>query len=143
MEIREVKAWLRRIKNLDRRADMIQRQMENARARQISITANLDAVVVDGTKDPHKMDSYLELLDMYNEAVDELDRVRCEFERIMKLLDKRNHLYHEIIVYRYDLGEPWESICLTIHYGWQHTHRLHKMALIMLGEILEEQHAIE
>lgn len=47
-------------------------------------------------------------------------------DKIERLEDEREK---DVLTYRYIKGLPWEDICVSMGYTWQHTHRIHSKAL--------------
>ena len=109
-----------------RRIRQIERTLDNLYGAAVSITPNYSGIVVDGTKDPHKFDSYAVLTDDYerekNECVKVLEDIRAVTRQIP---DDR---YKTILELRYVVCLSWEQIEGETHYS-KHCYRLHREAL--------------
>lgn len=53
---------------------------------------------------------------IFKEINDKIERLEDEHEK-------------DVLTYRYIKGLPWEDICVSMGYTWQHIHRIHSKAL--------------
>ena len=75
-----VKQWLSRARQCDREISVLMKAKDRERDRLLSITASMDSDPVSHTADPHKFDSYVELVDAINRRIDELYAILKEAE---------------------------------------------------------------
>ena len=130
-----VKAWLNRARNIDREIDSLLRARTEARNKVLSVTSSYEAIVVSGTKDPHKIDRLAELETEIDNQIDNLVSVKAEILReINKLEDWR---YRVVLRLRYLESKTFEQIAVEINYSYKQTCRIHGRALLIIGEALK------
>ena len=130
-----VKAWLNRARNIDREIDSLLRARTEARNKLLSVTSSYEAIVVSGTKDPHKFDRLTELETEIDNQIDNLVSVKAEILReINKLEDWR---YRVVLRLRYLESKTFEQIAVEINYSYKQTCRIHGRALLKIEEALK------
>lgn len=75
---------------------------------------------------------HTELIELYEEKSAELDKVLLELETAIQCLEPRERT---LIRLYYADGLTWEEVCVTMHYEWAQTHRIHKAALEKLKDV--------
>ena len=135
-----MKEWFSRCRRLDKLLDELQQQRREEWERVTSVTANLTADVVDGTKDPHKFDRYAELDDMIASEIRELLDIKCEVKAvIMQIPDYR---YRDVLDKRYIDMKSWEQIAVEMNYTYRRVTQLHGEALKAAEEYIENERSI-
>lgn len=135
MTRKERQDWFERGRRAAKRIESIKKTMERLYARSVSITANYDGVVVDGTKDPHKFDGYVVLVDDYNRENEECLRVLSEIRAVVnQIADDR---YKTVLEKRYIDCLSWEEIARETNYS-EHCYRLHREALKAAEEYIHD-----
>lgn len=132
------KEWFSRGRRLDRRIKHLLQQRREEWDRVTSVTANLSGEVVDGTKDPHKLDHYAELDDMIGQEINELCRVKCELKAvIMQISDLR---YRDVLDKRYVDSKSWELIAVEMNFDYYYVKgALHGKALAAASEFIKKE----
>lgn len=128
------KEWFSRCRRLDKRIESLQQQRREEYERITSVTANLNAEVVDGTKDPHKFDRYAVLDDMIASEIRELLDIKCEVKAVIQKVP--DYRYRDVLEKRYISGETWEQIAVEMNYSYMHICRLHGEALKAAEEVI-------
>lgn len=59
-------------------------------------------------------------------------------KKILDLITEIPGLEGEILTRRYVNGEIWEDICESMFYSWSYIHRLHRKAIQMVQERLDQ-----
>ena len=131
------KEWFSRGRRLDKRIESLQRQRREEWERVTSITANLSGDVVDGTKDPHKMDRYVTLDDMIGREINELLRIKCEIKSVIVCL--KDYRYRDVLDKRYIAGKSWKQIAVEMGYTYRRVTQLHGEALKASEEVIPKQ----
>lgn len=139
MTRKERQDWFERGRRAARRIDSIKNTIDRIYARSVSVTANYDSVVVDGTKDPHKFDGYVGLLDDYNRERDECMRVLSEIRSVVNQIE--DDRYKTVLEKRYIDCLSWEDIERETNYS-EHCYRLHREALKAAEEYIENERSI-
>lgn len=130
-----VKAWLNRARNIDREIDSLLRERTEERNKVLSVTSSYEAIVVSGTKDPHKFDRLAELETEIDNQIDNLVSVKAEILRaINKLEDGR---FRDVLRLRYLESRTFEQIAVEINYSYKQTCRIHGRALLKIEEALK------
>lgn len=121
------KEWFSRGRQIDQRIEHLQQQRREEWERVTSTTPNLSGDIVDGTKDPHKLDRYVALDDMIGREIDDLLRIKCELKEVIcRIADLR---YRTVLEKRYIGCKTWEQIAVEMNYSYMHICRLHGEAL--------------
>ena len=81
-----------------------------------SITPTLTADVVDGTKDPHKLDHYAVLDDMIGREMEELLRIKCELKEVIRQIEDLR--FRDLLDKRYVSCKSWELIAVEMNYDY-------------------------
>ncbi len=130
------KEWFSRGRRLNQRIESLQLQRREEWDRVTSITPTLTADVVDGTKDPHKLDHYAVLDDMIGREMEELLRIKCEIkEVIVQVVDLR---YRDVLDKRYCGCKTWEQIAVEMNYTYRRITQLHGEALKAAEEYIHD-----
>ena len=133
MTRKELRDWFERGRRSMKRIRHIERTVERLYDGAVSITPNYDGLAVDGTKDPHKFDSYAVLLDDYEREKAEHMKVLEEIRAVTRQIpDDR---YKVILEMRYLLCMTWEQIEEETHYS-EHCFYLHRQALKAAEEFI-------
>lgn len=130
-----VKAWLNRARNIDREIDSLLRERSEMRNMLFSVTSNYEAIVVSGTKDPHKFDRLAELETEIDNQIDNLVSVKAEILRAINKLDDGR--FRDVLRLRYLESRTFEQIAVEINYSYKQTCRIHGRALLKIGEALK------
>lgn len=69
---------------------------------------------------------------------EELVKVSEERQKIHDLITEIPGLEGEVLTRRYVNGEIWEDICESMFYSWSYIHKLHKRALQMVQDRLDQ-----
>lgn len=69
---------------------------------------------------------------------EELVKVSNERRKILDLISSVPGLEGEVLRRRYVDGEIWETICEGVHYSWNGVFRIHKRALQMVQDRLDQ-----
>ena len=128
------KEWLMRGWKLNREIDRLIASRDAVKAKVLTVTASPDAVVVDGTKDPHKFDRLAAYEDDLNRRIDEYVDIMDEIGKAIHELEDRR--YRLILIDRYQLFKQWEQIAVDEGYNIRHVWRLHGEALIAMEGVI-------
>lgn len=74
---------------------------------------------------------------------EELVKVSDERQKIHDLITEIPGLEGEVLTRRYIDGQIWEDICESMFYSWSYIHRLHKRALQMFQDRLDQEDAFD
>ena len=122
-----VKQWLSRARQCDREIAVLSEAKDRERDRLLSMTASLDGDPVTHSPDPHKFDSYVELVDKMNRRIDELYAIKKE---VAAVIDKvQDDQLREILLLRYVSVMTWEQIAVAMDLSYRHVCRRHGDAL--------------
>lgn len=136
MEMQEVKDWLNRGFRLDRELTALERSKMNLYLRAVSVTQRYDGEAVAGSKDPHKMESYLAYADLVERQAAKLADISAEIFRVItRVRDTRERT---VLIHRYLNFMTWEAIGKAMDYSWRQVMRIHGAALRSVKKILEE-----
>lgn len=139
MEISDVKAWLQRGWRINEEIARLELSATNLRCRAASVTPQYGGDAVAGTKDPHKMDNYLEAVERYaelvRERIDNLSRVSGEIVRVIYRV--RDNRERAVLIDRYLNFLTWEQIAVKASYSYMQVTRIHGRALQSVRAILE------
>ena len=121
------KEWFSRCRRLDKRIESLQRQRREEWERVTSMTANLSGEVVDGTKDPHKLDRYAEFDSLIGAEIRELLDIKCEVKAVIVQIP--DYRYRDVLDKRYIEMKSWEQIAVEMNYTYRRVTQLHGEAL--------------
>lgn len=130
-----VKAWLNRARNIDREIDSLLRERSEMRDMLFSVTSNYEAIVVSGSKDPHKFDRLAILETEIDNQIDNLVSVKAEILRAINKLDDGR--FRDVLRLRYLESRTFEQIAVEINYSYKQTCRIHGRALLKIEEALK------
>lgn len=132
-----VKQWLMRYQNADKKVESLLRDRQDTYDRLVSITSQLDGDSVSGTKDPHKFDELAELDGYIRQEVSKAMKIKMEITTAINELE--DWRYRDVLIYRYINNYIWDNIADSMSYTRQHVTRLHGYALIAIKPIIEER----
>jgi len=69
---------------------------------------------------------------------EDLDRISIEKKRILDLISQIPGVEGEVLKRRYVDGEIWEDICEGVSYSWQGVFKIHRRALRMVQDLLDQ-----
>lgn len=130
-----IKQWLSRARNIDREIDSLLRERTEMRDMLFSVTSNYEAIVVSGTKDPHKFDRLAILETEIDKQIDNLVSVKAEILRAINKLDDGR--FRDVLRLRYLESRTFEQIAVEINYSYKQTCRIHGRALLKMEEVLK------
>lgn len=131
------KQWLNRARNIDKEINSLLKQKNEMRDMVLSITSSYDAIVVSGTKDPHKFDRLVVLETEIDRKIDELVGVKAEILKAINRVDDRR--FRDVLRLRYIESMTFEAIAVETHYSYMQTCRLHGRALLKIEELLKKE----
>lgn len=121
------KEWLMRAWKIDREINILLEAQKSVYDRLTGITAAGDNTPVSGTKDPHRFDSYIELIDKIDRRIDELCAVKAEiFDLIEKIPDIK---LRGLLIDRYINCLTFQQIADKMEISPRWVMSLHKRAL--------------
>lgn len=140
MEISDVKAWLSRGWKINEEIARLELSATNLRSRAASVTPRYGGDAVAGSRDPHKMDSYLEAVERYAELVRErIDNLSCVSGEIVRVIYRvRDNRERAVLIDRYLNFMTWERIAVDTSYSYIQVTRIHGRALQSVKAILED-----
>lgn len=121
------KEWFMRGMWLRRRVVSLQQRQTELWERATSMTANPSGDVVDGTRDPHRLEWYAMMAELIAEEQAELERIDREITLVIQQLPDMRH--REIMERRYLRNQSWEEIAVGMHYTYRRITQLHGEAL--------------
>ena len=116
---------------------MLNGVLDHTRDRATSVTQALGAVIVSGTKEPHKFDNLVELEETITNSVTELVRVKTEILRLIQRVPDRNQRL-VLTAYYLDMA-TWEQVAVDMHYSFDNVMRLQRLGLAEVDRLLREQ----
>lgn len=131
------KEWFSRCRRLDRRIQSLQEQRREEWEKVTKVTANLSGDVVDGTKDPHKLDRYAVLDDLIGQEIRELLDIKIEVKGVIHKL--KDYRYRDVLEKRYIGMKSWEQIAVEMNYTYRHILELHGQALKAAEEFIPDE----
>lgn len=99
---------------------------------QRQIAEGLKSPTLDGMPKAKNKPNYAieNLIDKYNEIIEDLDKLQDKQNEIVKQLGKmKNTTYRNILYYRYIKGMKYEEIAAEIHYNYYNIVKYHGYAL--------------
>lgn len=139
MEIQEVKNWMNRGYKINHEIESIERSRSNLYSKAVSMTPQYGGETVAGTKDPHKMDRYLEAVERYAEQtrgrIAELSDISGEILHVICAVEDGKE--RTVLIERYLNFFTWERIAVSMGYSWRQVVRIHGKALLSVKKILE------
>lgn len=136
-----VKQWMNRARNIDREINSLLRQKDEMRDMVLSITSNYNAIVVSGTKEPHKFDRLVVLETEIDSMVDKLVEVKAEILNAINRVEDRR--LRDVLRLRYIDNMTFEAIAVETNYSYMQTCRLHGRALLKIEDILNGKEETE
>jgi len=114
------------------------KQLENSikelRDKMTSIASTqFDAIPYNGTGEHDKIGELItKVVDLEQKYNDKFKRLLSEQERLEIMLDGLDERERVLMRKRYKESKNWETICVEMHYSWNHIHRLHSRCLTKL-----------
>ena len=141
---RTAKHYLSRARHLDTEIEALLQQKQQIYDSITRITQNYDADITSGSKDPHKYDKLVELIEIIDRKTDEyVDALKEINQTIMKVPDDRQRnvllLYYTVKDGKTNKPLTWEQVAVWQHYSWKQTRRIHAKALATVDRILEDE----
>ena len=138
---RTAKQFLIRARNLDRNISVLLKQKETLYDDLTRVTTNYDADITSGTRDPHKYDKLVELIDQLDEMTDEYADVKNEIIRTIMQVEDANQrnvltLYYTVKDSKTKKPLTWEQVAVEMDYSWKQTRRFHAKGLAAVDRIL-------
>jgi len=128
------KQWLSRALKMDVEIEEIRNQRREEWERLTNVTQSLSGDIIQSTKDPHKYDHLLELIDTYDRLIDKRMAIKVE---ILTAISKSEKLtYRRILMKKYIEGKTFDDIAEEMHLSDRHVKRLHGWALVEMGGII-------
>lgn len=136
----DAKAYLNRIRLMDKKIDAMQDQLEWLKTTILRITPTLKEDVVSGGGSQDKLgDTMAKICDLKEEINREIDILVDERSHTIRLMNQmKTPEYFEILYKRYMEYKTYEEIAAEMHYGREWACRLHGRALQEFKRILEE-----
>ena len=128
------KSWLQRAWGIEDEINTLLATKEIIKQSLLSTTAKLDGDPVQSTKDPHKYDRLAIIIDTIDGLIDK--RYDTENEIIQAIGRLEKPLYRRIMILRYIDRMTFPLIAEEVNMSQRHVERLHGMALIEMGGIL-------
>jgi len=119
--------WLNRARYADREIKSLENTIACERERITSITPKLGGNTTSGSKDPHKFDHYVELLDELEQKLNECYALKAETFAVIKRL--RDPRYRSVLQAYYVRGCTWEQVAVELNYSFRQVVRLRKAAI--------------
>lgn len=134
----EVKVWISRIHAVDKEIETLRRIQREAWDKATNTTPLYGQRQVSATPDAHlKFDRLAELEDEIDRKLAELMQTKTEIvDAINKIPDGKQRI---ILERRYVCLDSYDDIADFIHYDVRQVYRIHRMALMSLGEIITEK----
>lgn len=129
-----IKQWMNRARNIDKEINSLLKQKDEMRDVVLSITSSYDAIVVSGTKEPHKFDRLVVLETEIDSMVDKLVEVKAEILKAINQLEDRR--YRDVLRLRYIENMTFEAIAVETNYSYMQTCRLHGRALLKIEDVM-------
>ena len=135
----DIKKWLRRGWNIDRRIEELIEEKDKAFARVTGTVASNDGNesqrIAGGNSSEAKMLKYSEYSIILDQMIDELVYTKAEIMDVIKQIEDIR--LQQLLVLRYIRFYEWEKIAEKMMYNYRHVLRLHGMALIEAKKIRE------
>lgn len=128
--IDEIKSWLARGIGVNAEINALIEARDKAYEQCTSITSNLTGMTVDGSRNPHKFDRYLELENIIDAKIDELVGIKAEILGAVNKL--QNGAQRTVLTERYINCKSWEEIADALGYEVRNVYRRHGEALLEL-----------
>ena len=130
------KEWLMRAWHIQREIDTLRASYEQEYAQATSITSQLTADVVSGTKNPHKFDKLAELQETVFGDCEKLFAIKTEIIRTISRVD--NVTYRTLLEKRYLEYKTWEQIAVEMNYSYSQIVKYkHPQALNAVKDAIE------
>jgi glutamine synthetase type III len=130
------KEWLMRAWHIQREIDTLRAAYEQEYTQATSITAQLTADVVSGTKNPHKFDKLAELQETIFLECEKLFAIKSEIIRTVARVN--NVTYRTLLEKRYLEYKTWEQIAVEMNYSYSQIVKYkHPQALNAVKDAIE------
>lgn len=131
------KAFLRKVRDLDRAVEAAMRQIDSCEASATRITPYYShtASRPNGNSNENKIINLIEARENCNKAVDRFADYKSECLRLIDLIPSAT--YRQVLTLRYIDYFKWEKIEEVMHYSASHIFRLHGRALEEFEKVLE------
>lgn len=131
------KAFLRKVRDLDRAVEVAMRQIDSCEASATRITPYYShtASRPNGNSNENKIINLIETRENCNKAVDRFADYKSECLRLIDLIPSAT--YRQVLALRYIDYFKWEKIEKIMHYSESHIFRLHGQALEEFEKVLE------
>ena len=139
MEMEQVRNWLSRARSAAAELEALEENQTRINSRAVSVTASYSGDHVSGTKDPHKMDNYLDGVERYSQLIERriaaLAAISEEIFRVVCQVPEGKE--RAVLIRRYLDCSSWEAIAEAMRYTRRNISRLHGKALLSIKSILE------
>ena len=106
------------------------------RERLMNITQNYDSDGAQSSKDPHKYDGLAIIENQIDVLIDIM--LRTQAETINLIYQIEDWRLREVLKSRYVDMKSFESIAVSMGYGWRNIMKLHKKGLMEVESLLED-----
>ena len=128
------KQWLSRALRIEEEIEELRDQRREEWQRLTNVTQNLTGDTIQTTKDPHKYEHLLELVELYDKLIDQRAEVKIEILTAISKSEKT--IYRRILTKKYIEGKTFEVIAEEVKMSDRHVKRLHGWALVEMGGII-------
>lgn len=128
------KQWLSRALRIEEEIEELRTQRREEWMRLTTATQNLTGDTIQSTKDPHKYEHLLELVELYDQLIDKRAKVKTEILTAISKSEKT--IYRRILLKKYIEGKTFEVIADEVKMSDRHVKRLHGWALVEMGGII-------
>lgn len=123
----DARKWLGRARSIDREIAALCKAKQEAWDQLTHITQNYTSDGAQSTKDPHKLDRFVELCDSIDKKGEELLEAKSEIlDVIAKVKDGR---HRTVLLDYYIRGMTLEQIAVEIHTSYRQTKRYHRAGI--------------
>lgn len=135
MTYKDTERWLSRGRFLKYEIKLLDKRINEANERATSTTSSPDAIVVQGTKDPHKFDKLAELT---STLWDHRKRLDCILSEIQKAINKLDDPKQRIVLSRYYVDSARaETIALELNdCSYQYIYKIKKQGIKTLKNMM-------
>ena len=128
------KQWLSRALRIEEEIEELREQRREEWSRLTNVTQNITGDTIQSTKDPHKYEHLLELVETYDRLIDKRAEVKTEILTAISKSEKT--IYRRILTKKYIEGKTFEVIAEEVKMSDRHVKRLHGWALVEMGGII-------